>query len=1691
MSQNINIITSKLGKDFHPINIVKKLKNIALTNPNNNGRGLEHCYKPLLTIASTALAINLKTEKVNDSENDLREIYDIDKEAFSETDPYQNYEDFIAIIRENGLSTYSIKDETNKVLGYYQIEPIKNNDLYIDSIGLKKEYRKTKTGYQAIKQAWTEIIKYAIDNNVKTLSLHANAEDKALLNMYTKMGFVVKETLPNYYENGSSAIFMVMEIPQIESIGNSTETNKEELSPEESYIKACKEAKEEFLKFGNINDANKYLELCSYLDKNGNPIFSKILSDAFLSLYKNPDLANNICNIFNALKEKDKDGNIFIRHEVLGLIKLILNKTSNIYQVTRICEKAKINEKIDTNVLYFLNYIIDKARYYIDEHVDNCFNPDGTFNQEIADYYRYCYAKGLDYFDIKNLDCVVISEKDGKKALKSYFLIDTLINKSKISDYSKQLRFYDLEKIASTKCDIENYLEKQDYIESLIKNRKYYSNEKVYIAGIISACFLKRPKSFTNEVDINSRKIMNSHLFNTFQKYEEKFIDKSDDISVERKKIIVLTKLIKACTLYDPIKGEYFDESLMEKALMLMEKGINLINASEDCYDSEIVSIIESCKKRTGSNQYECIEFDNEIFEKVLNNITPEKNKNSLIRALNFCKVKKNNYSESEVFDSRAFDLHLEIQKNQGYTNNIKDELFKKEENSPQINKRLLELVANEFKDMSISNFIEYEYDNNTGKYENYIDINEFNAYKKLKAFSERKNLELENYTILNLLQYCREQKENSRSFDIRKFNKLIEFLEKGYSIDNCNVFYNRNYRQILKLEELLNSGIELYSAREIIKLCDKNGNINPDDYKRCLELYNLGARGSDIIHWTNAQETYQEAIGILAEKKEMNELAYERLKQLISLNIPVYCFDVCKSEDKVFKDKFYKLLIDLKEKNYPINHLKSIMQACFRKIENNKIFEPNVYNKIFELEKLGIEKEGIGIVLQACRSNKNNIFSEQAYSKIPELYYKEYDTSGIYSILQFCLVEGKFDSQKYAELIKYSSNHKKMRDALNPKDADVLAKINENFSIINTVETAFGSDVLNYATSLRISGYVLFIQNCNKLLTKTSPEFIKELKARLYLLPSPELKMKRLQILSGLATKVNEDTLLPLVKMIESTNMSEEQKEIINRIFSNKNTSYETKIEEFVQQLNVPAKNKDYIVNYLSKTHFDELIQRPESLEEQMKQMDIFAQQMLTNPKIPLDKKIKYIDEFKTKKADMEKSPKEYTTPRLYPKAMKEIQNLVEAYINIPNANAKFNNSIYETTYRALEIEPTKSLLENINFDVRYFNNLLMTGYGFRNNFKRLIELIKMNPEIKLTDLRMTLPAEDSELYTKYQDLGLIEQIKANLDTKRQFEEAGLNFNKWNSYDENLRGQDFNVEIDPEKEYSNLKYNLSTEIQGELIKKISKKEYEDFVKALEANDFSIENKEILYTGVKLTNGALEKIIDIIIKYSETNEYWKTALSNENSSIPEVERESLTGFIDHIKGFKKKLEDIKKGKNISNIHLKLADPNNIGRNIFFGNHVGCCNSVESSYAGYSAPQHLLNSYVRGIEIVDEFGNSYGNSLCYFANINGKITFVIDSFEANGKLASNPTVTENIVNFAKQVCKEMNCEDAEIVFGPRYNHLDLSNYTKNIVKNFKVIGTVSDITYCDSLGGINILEQINSIRPTVEIHQSTL
>ena len=131
---------------------------------------------------------------------------------------------------------------------------------------------------------------------------------------------------------------------------------------------------------------------------------------------------------------------------------------------------------------------------------------------------------------------------------------------------------------------------------------------------------------------------------------------------------------------------------------------------------------------------------------------------------------------------------------------------------------------------------------------------------------------------------------------------------------------------------------------------------------------------------------------------------------------------------------------------------------------------------------------------------------------------------------------------------------------------------------------------------------------------------------------------------------------------------------------------------------------------------------------------------------------------------------------------------------------------------------------------------------------------------------------------------------------------------------------------------------------------KIKEDEVDKLFKKLNDSGFVFINKEILYLGQNLTNASIEKLINGILKYTEQNPYWQNL--DENSKMTLEEKESINGFLDHVKGFKKKFEDIQNGKNVSNLRLRLANMNDIGRNIFFGNHVSCCNKVESDYAGY-------------------------------------------------------------------------------------------------------------------------------------------
>ena len=235
--------------------------------------------------------------------------------------------------------------------------------------------------------------------------------------------------------------------------------------------------------------------------------------------------------------------------------------------------------------------------------------------------------------------------------------------------------------------------------------------------------------------------------------------------------------------------------------------------------------------------------------------------------------------------------------------------------------------------------------------------------------------------------------------------------------------------------------------------------------------------------------------------------------------------------------------------------------------------------------------------------------------------------------------------------------------------------------------------------------------------------------------------------------------------------------------------------------------------------------------------------------------------------------------------------------------------------------------------------------------------------------------------------------------------------------------------------------------------------------------------KSLSFIPAKSLEKYLPKIIKLIEKELETGEYWQQ--NNQDIKM----------FKDHIKGHKKKIHDVEQLKNTSEeCYVRLLNRDDIGRNIFFGNHVGCCTSV-GSFNSFAAPQHLMNAYVNGIEIVDKAGNSMGNSMCYFAKVDGKLTFVIDSFEANGKLGSAPEVTDAIIEYAKKVCAEMGCPDANIMIGPNYNNLNLSRCIMTHGHKVEIIGRATDETYIDCIGGhgyVNIPAENRNMHEIIDL-----
>ena len=1766
-------------------------------------------YRQYLVNTSPQTTSNFHQVQANGNDEFLHEVFEMDREAFSELDPYNSFEEFKSFVENSNFSTYLIKDNNDTTIGYYQLEPIKNGDLYIDSIALKPEYRTSRAGYRAINQFWEEIQNYAQENNVQTMSLHVDATNRSLVRLYQNLGFVIKETLPNYYENGAQAYFMekplvqnlqetqnepvetetqpeevvqTQQVDEPEQIQNETEVieteqneqiqdepevvNNEQIeqveeietsneqvqevenltveaeiqNPEpivdeatlqqqnaraefsEKYQKAVQELRE--LGFDKKSDIDSIIKECTTLDKaNTCAVFNdelynigkriittinekypddgigmyfkiddyqKIMSIAVQKDDKGniqkihpqiPDYLDklvtlgvshrNLSETLTKCIETDKSGNKSVDFEALDYILSRYSifkgdKNNDISRILRYCTISKSNGEtyIDKDALemyyrYLLNPLKDGLSYaslYSPEHIIGC----GMRYEN----YENNYDK---YFD-----------KELCKKIIRYF------EDTSIPSYEKAFNSpYDADSKRKDGIDLELYMKYYNKINDDKELKLSYDDKVKTIWEIIKACsfedFEIKTNYLTNKNEIKKVPGWDFKAFSTLKEYAKENNNTFGSIKN-------LAQIINACKVKPDtldITAYKFDMSLFEKALELKSLGLD---------GEKIPKVLEACKMKNkpyiGLDHYS-LTFSNEMYEAYKNELKNSHRDSSSV--LRYC---VNTIDGKEVFVPKNYEYLKDYREpassmygeawNAFYKNNpryLGDPLDRNKYFDLDLFKEYIEINQPELRLVCDKNR-----NNNGPKY--LINRGKIQAYKELiekdVTFTPKSGWTQDKNDML--IDICSDDVEdyNDTRFNPTSFRKMMNLIENGMDgadayemIYDSKVYHGKLGYHVFapiifnKAVQLMEKGIDSKEAVRLVKECYNvdSDTINMEKLNRYIELYELGSKSliSDLS--ATYDTTYKD---VRITKQEFNEVAYDRVKQCIKRGLDGHIVSQCK-DNGVFKDRQFKLAMQLADKGYSSNYIRNLMLVCHDKLFDPKEdstsrleFNYDTYLKIEELEKSNLDEENIYKLLKACSPKEK--FVPELYDKIKVLQDMDYDTAGIAKFITLVGTKGEFDEQRYNQLLELTKDHKLLKGRTYD-DEYVIEKLNSNVEQIKKATETFGQDVMTYALSSRIDGFIDFTKLCNNIINNCSNEFVKDLTTRLDSLPSPELKMKRLRTLGSLADKVKQKGIEPLVEKIQSPKMSKEQMDLANKIFTT-DEEYEVQVYKFLTEFNVPQKTRQSVYDYLMKAKLNEQIDWKKPIEEQKAQMDTYAQQMLTNPKIPLEKKLKYIDEFKARKADMEANPDKYTTPVIFAKPMQNLAKVVMAYVNIPNDDAKFNNAITESMYAKFGITTTPELLQEIHYDSKYFDRLFQASTGFMENFPKLIELKKLNPGMKLTDARMTMPEMDSPLYEKYKKLGLIEQIEANLDTKRQFVEQNLNFDYWNKFDKDLKGETFNVEADKDTEYNNAYFYLVNLFQNEDWNNLASSETDELKEHILKAGYAIVNNKIYRNGEAIKPTQLEHFVESVLSYISKSDYFKTAQGKANLELTDIEKDSANALIDHLNDVQHHLKEIRGSQSVQGLYVRLADSDDIGRNIFLGNHVGCCNSVDSSYAGYSAPMHLLNSYVRGIELVDNYGNSYGNSLSFFALVDGKLTYVIDSFEANGKLGSNPAVTEHIYKFAKQLCEKMGCPDAQVMLSPSYNHLSMNGLEFTEGHTIKVLGTTAYKTYCDSIGG---------------------
>lgn len=425
----------------------------------------------------------------------------------------------------------------------------------------------------------------------------------------------------------------------------------------------------------------------------------------------------------------------------------------------------------------------------------------------------------------------------------------------------------------------------------------------------------------------------------------------------------------------------------------------------------------------------------------------------------------------------------------------------------------------------------------------------------------------------------------------------------------------------------------------------------------------------------------------------------------------------------------------------------------------------------------------------------------------------------------------------------------------------------------------------------------------------------------------------------------------------------------------------------------------------------------------------------------------------------------------QLNPKGYKILNGVKEADIAklleievVKKQNIKdWNEAIDKKVYETIGVNYTKELSQRLNLtENKYLPEILSSRHEFKNGFGDIVDALIENPDKSIREI--------------------FDEMPQNIETKRQYETYGIDYDKWVDTDKNSF-KEVKIEASAEKSRQAAIENVEADLNDVAFKTLPKSETDKIFEALEeigvtykvnneprydADGFIMgyNNVSRLYFDDKpITFNKLEKAISLIKKVINENEFWTK--TNGDEKLDEA-RKTIYNHIMKLRDAEITTASNIKNDEVSTLEVHKTDMNNVSHSLFLGNHGACCTAVGTGCNQFAAPRYVMDKCISAIEVMD--GKDFvGNTMCYFAEVDGQLAFVLDNIELNNKYQFNDKIRDTFMDYAKQVCEEVGKPDIPIYAGPYRHKFNMTPYQTD-KHSIKIIGsTDGENTYIDFEG----------------------